>query len=159
MQGVPRTALVLGFAGLIPMIWGVGELYLPFVKRLAVDWGNSWFYAPYASLRYAEIILAFMSGVLWGFAAQARGATAKMGYVLSVIPALYTFLVAIGGVADVAVKLAIGFVLVLGIDHLFHRQKMTPEWWMRLRVPLTVVMVACLLAIAASPYDSWTTGG
>lgn len=142
---------MLGAAGLIPMIWGVGEIYLPIIRQLSEDWINSWFYAPYATLRYAGIILAFMSGVLWGFAAKATSTTASLGYKLSVLPALYTYFFVIGDIQEVAIKLAVGFLLVLGIDALFHRQKMTPEWWMRLRVFLTVVMVACLLAIAAAP--------
>jgi hypothetical protein len=151
IAGIPRTPLLLGLLGLLPMIWGVAEIYLPFIRGFTEDWINSWFYAPYATLRYAEIILAFMSGVLFGFAAKASGTTAAMAYKLSVIPALYTFLFVIGGVQEVAGKLAIGFVIVLGIDYLFHRQKLTPSWWMRLRLVLTVVMVACLLAIAAAP--------
>lgn len=129
------------------MIWGVGEVYLPFVRRFAEDWGNSWYYAPYSTLRYAEIILCFMSGVLWGFAARGPKATAGMGYVLSVLPALYVFFFVIGGINDIAIKLAIGFVIVLGIDALFHSQKLTPEWWMRLRYILTAGMVICLLLI------------
>ena len=148
MRGIPRVPFWLGVLGLLPMIWGVGETYLPFVKGLAEDWGNSWFYAPYATLRYAEIILCFMSGVLWGFAAKAPSTTAAMGYVLSVLPALYVFFFAIGGVDEVAIKLAIGFVVVLGIDRMFHAQKLTPEWWMRLRVLLTAGMVICLLLLA-----------
>ncbi len=159
MRGVPSTALALGAAGLIPMIWGVGEIYLPVIRQISEDWINSWFYAPYATLRYAGIILVFMSGVLWGFAAQANGASASMGYKLSVLPALYAFFFVLGDTQEVAIKLAVGFVLVLGLDALFHRQKMTPEWWMRLRVVLTVVMVTCLLAIAIAPDTMLTRSG
>jgi len=151
IRGVPRTAWQLGLLGLIPMIWGVAEIYLPFFRSFTEDWLNSWFYAPYATLRYAGIILAFMSGVLWGFAARASGTTATMGYKLAVVPALYSFLFVFGGTQDVAIKTAIGFVLVLAIDYLFWRQKMAPDWWMRLRVVLTLVMVACLLAIGMAP--------
>ncbi|QGX99412.1 DUF3429 domain-containing protein [Roseovarius faecimaris] len=151
-RNIPRTALWLGLAGLLPMVWGVGETYLPFVRSFTEVWGNDWFLAPYATLRYAEIILAFMSGVLWGFAARSNAATAGTGYVLSVLPALYAFFFVIGGVHEVAVKLAIGFVLVLFIDRLFSRQGLTPDWWMPLRIMLTAGMVACLLLIAYAHY-------
>ncbi len=61
------------------------------------------------------------------------------------------FLFVFGGTQEVAVKTAVGFVLVLGLDYIFWRQKMTPAWWMRLRVGLTAIMAACLLAIAVAP--------
>lgn len=153
IAGVPRVPLWLGLMGLLPMVIGVAETYLPFARIVYEIHGNGWFIAPYATLRYAEIILCFMSGVFWGFAARSDGATAGTGYVLSVIPALYVFFMAIGDISAVAVKLAIGFMLVLWIDWLFYRQNLTPDWWMRLRIPLTVVMVACLLAMAYAHHD------
>ncbi len=30
IRGVPHTAWQLGLLGLIPMVWGVAEIYLPF---------------------------------------------------------------------------------------------------------------------------------
>ena len=152
IRDIPRSALWLGLAGLLPMIWGVAELYLPFVGDFAQTWVSDWYLAPYGTLHYAELILCFMSGVLWGFAARGPKATAGMGYALSVLPALYTFFIVIGDASDMAIRLAIGFVLVLGLDGLFHSQKLTPEWWMRLRVLLTVGMVGCLLLIAMTEH-------
>jgi len=35
---------------------------------------------------YALVILAFMSGVLWGFATKTEGKAAMIGYVASVVP-------------------------------------------------------------------------
>ena len=148
MWGIPRVPLILGLLGLLPVIWGAGEVHLSFVRNLAETWLNSWFYAPYATLGYASSILMFMSGVLFGFAARARGATASMAFVLSVLPVLYTFFLVMGDAAEVALKLAVGFVLVLGLDLMFHRQNLTPEWWIRLRVLLTIPMVACLLLMS-----------
>ncbi|MFK7938452.1 MAG: DUF3429 domain-containing protein [Roseovarius sp.] len=146
-QPIPRMALWLGLAGLLPMVWGVAETYIPAVKLILDGKTDGWYYAPYSTMRYAEIILCFMSGVLWGFAARAPAATAGMGYALSVLPALYVFFFVNGTINDIAIKLAIGFALVLCIDALFHAQKLTPEWWMRLRYILSAGMVVCLLLL------------
>lgn len=159
IRDVPRPALMLGLAGLTPMLWGVGEIYLPPIRSASETWISSWFYAPHATLRYAGIILAFMSGVLWGFAAKATGPSAAKGYTLSVLPALYSYLFVLGDTQMVALRLAVGFVLVLGLDAYFHRQALTPGWWMRLRVVLTGGMVICLLAIAGAPADLLARSG
>jgi len=157
--GAPRTAWQLGLLGLVPMIWGVAELYLAPVRSFSEAWLNPAFYGPFAPLRYASIILAFMSGVFWGFAAKADGKTAALCYKLSVLPALYTYLFVLGEPENLALKLASGFALILGLDHLFAQKKLTPDWWMQLRVALTAVMVLCLVAIAFAPATPVIFGG
>jgi hypothetical protein len=42
------------------------------------------------------------------------------------------------------VYLMAGFAGLLMIDAAFARQGLAPPWWMTLRVPLTVMVVACL---------------
>ena len=70
MMQIPRAPLLLGLAGLIPFIWGAMTILFP---DLAI-WGQMTlggrFIGPYIQLFYGAIILAFMSGVLWGFAAK-----------------------------------------------------------------------------------------
>ena len=55
------------------------------------------FVGPYVELAYGTVILAFMSGVLWGFATKAPERQAPVCYALSVIPALWAFFMAGGG--------------------------------------------------------------
>ena len=144
MTGIPRAALYLGLAGLIPFLWGALSALNPGLN----DWGvgalGPRFVGPYVSLSYGTVILAFMSGVLWGFAAQASGRVAASGFALSVIPALWAFLLVGGGPVAAAIYLAAGFVGLLGLDWMFWRQGLAPEWWMRLRVVLTGVVLLCL---------------
>jgi hypothetical protein len=144
MTPIPRSALLLGLAGLIPFFWGAASQLAPALA----DWGTGVlgprFVGPYVSLSYGTVILAFMSGVLWGFATRAEGAVASSGYVLSVVPALWAFFFVGGGPVSAAIWLAAGFVGLLGLDLLFWRHGLAPAWWMQLRLMLTAGVLACL---------------
>ena len=50
-----------------------------------------------------------------------------------------------GGPVSAAIYLMAGFVLLLGLDFMFWQQGLAPRWWMRLRIGLTAVVLACLL--------------
>ncbi|WP_422076013.1 DUF3429 domain-containing protein [Tranquillimonas rosea] len=144
MNRIPAAALGLGLAGLIPFLWGALTLVLPALGQWGMSTLGPRFVGPYVQLAYGSVILAFMSGVLWGFATKTDGPVAATGYALSVIPALWAFLFTGGGPVSAAMYLMIGFVGVLGLDWLFWKQGLAPAWWMQLRVLLTVVVVACL---------------
>ncbi len=144
MMRVPRAALYLGLAGLIPFVWGALSEISPGLNDWGIDRLGPRFVGPYVSLSYGTVILAFMSGVLWGFATKANGQVAASGYGLSVIPALWAFLLVGGGPVSAAIYLAAGFVGLLGLDWLFWRQGLAPAWWMRLRVLLTCIVLVCL---------------
>jgi hypothetical protein len=144
---IPRVPLLLGLAGLVPFAWGAATLMS---EALSV-WGASnlgpRFVGPYVQLSYGTVILSFMSGALWGFAAGAEGRIAATGYALSVIPALWAFFFVGGGPVSAAVYLMAGFVGILGLDWMFWSQGLAPRWWMALRLILTAGVVLCLLPI------------
>ena len=148
MRAIPSAALWLGLAGLIPFVWGVLTLWSPGLAAFGTATFGPRFVGPHVQLLYGVIILAFMSGVLWGFATKAEGRTAATGYALSVLPALWAFFFVGAGSVSSAINLAVGFVALLGLDYTFWRQGLAPRWWMHLRVLLTVVVVACLAATA-----------
>ena len=141
---IPRAPLLLGLAGLIPFLWGALTLVSPDLAQWGMNTLGPRFIAPFVLLNYGVIILCFMSGVLWGFATRAEGSQAALGYTLSVIPALGAFFMVGGGAAQSAVYLMAGFIGLLALDWSFWRQELAPEWWMRLRILLTTVVVACL---------------
>lgn len=145
---VPRSALLLGAAGLLPFLWGVATIFSDAAFGVTMQTVGPRFVAPYVLLSYGTVILCFMSGVLWGFATRSTGGTAALGYGLSVIPALWAFFMVGGGPVSAAVNLAVGFVGVLLIDVFFWGNGMTPRWWLALRIPLTAVVLACLLVVA-----------
>jgi hypothetical protein len=144
MTQIPRSALLLGLAGLIPFVWGA-------MTTLNTDlqlWGahalGPRFVGPYVQLFYGSVILSFMSGVLWGFATKTTGPVATTGYALSVLPALWAFFMTGGGPVSAGMALMAGFIGLLGIDWLFWKQELAPPWWMHLRVLLTAIVVICL---------------
>lgn len=144
MTQIPRSALLLGLAGLIPFLWGAATLYSDGLAAFGTRTFGPRFVGPFVQLQYGTIILAFMSGVLWGFATRAEGRVAATGYALSILPALWAFFFVGGGPVSAAIYLAAGFVGLLGLDWMFWNQGLAPRWWMTLRILLTTVVVICL---------------
>lgn len=144
MTRIPRAPLALGLAGLIPFVWGALTVVSDNLAALGLQFIGPRFIGPYVQLFYGSVILSFMSGVLWGFATKAQGAQAATGYILSVIPALWAFFMTGGGPVSAATNLIFGFVGVLMLDYAFYSWGLTPPWWMRLRILITAIVVACL---------------
>lgn len=147
MTQIPRSALLLGLAGVLPFIWGALTLYSDSAVALTLETLGPRFIGPYVQLSYGTVILAFMSGVLWGFSTKADGPMAATGYALSVLPALWAFFMVGGGPVSAAINLIVGFIALLGLDFTFWRWGLAPAWWMQLRVLLTTLVVACLLTV------------
>lgn len=141
---IPAVALLLGLAGLVPFLWAA---LLVLDSFTAPDWplpqtllGDGHL----IMIRYGGIILPFMSGVLWGFATNARGPLAIAAFALSVLPALWWFFMPGSGVTSALTNLATGFLGLLLLDYAFFRWELTPSWWMSLRIQLTVIVLLCL---------------
>jgi len=143
---VPRVAAVLGAAGLFPFLWGLLAALVPEPGRLPLMGDLPGALRSDALLvAWGQIILVFLAGALWGLAARATGRRAALGLAASVMPALWVFLATGRGTeADLAV-LALGFAALLPLDWAFRRAGLAPAWWLRLRLPLTAVALACLL--------------
>ncbi|MCG7624106.1 DUF3429 domain-containing protein [Epibacterium sp. Ofav1-8] len=145
LRGIPTAPLVLGLAGVIPFVWGALTLLIPSLQ----SWGSSAlgprFVGPYVQLFYGSVILSFMSGVLWGYATRASGRLQSAAcYALSVIPALWAFFMTGGGPVSAGMNLIWGFLGLLLLDMMFSLWRLTPGWWMRLRVLLTAIVVLSL---------------
>ena len=147
MTGIPRAALGLGLAGLIPFLWGALTVLRPDLAAWGTGALGPRFVGPYVQLFYGAVILSFMSGVLWGFATRATGRVAAAGYALSVIPALWAFFMTGGGPVAAAMNLMAGFAELLLLDWFFWRAGLAPAWWMRLRVLLTSIVLISLLPV------------
>jgi len=141
---IPRSALLLGLAGVLPFAWGAATVVSPELAQAGLAYVGPRFIGPYVQLFYGAIILSFMSGVLWGFATKAQGAQAATGYALSVIPALWAFFMTGGGPTSAAINLITGFIALLGLDYAFSRWGLAPHWWLALRILLTALVVGCL---------------
>lgn len=152
MLQIPRAPLVLGLAGLLPFVWGAIIAMGAFNVTMGdvSDGGYPLIVATDGKkllIEYGTVILAFMSGVLWGFATKSNQ---PIGYMLSVIPALWAFAMTGGSPAAAGMNLIIGFAGLLLLDWQFWRQGLTPPWWMQLRVLLTTIVTICLISLVVS---------
>ena len=144
---IPAAPLILGLAGLIPFLWGAITLMSPGLGQWTATTIGPRFAGPFISLQYGVVILCFMSGVIWGFATRAKGETAALLYAVSVLPALWAFFMVGAGPTSSAIYLIAGFVGLLALDWTVWRHGLAPEWWMRLRLLLTAIVVASLVVV------------
>ncbi|MEM9788148.1 MAG: DUF3429 domain-containing protein [Pseudomonadota bacterium] len=147
MNAIPRSALILGLAGLIPFLWGAATTLSPSLNQWGLTTFGPRFSGYFVGLQYGTIILAFMSGVLWGFATKATGRAATAGYILSVIPALWAFFMVGAGPVSSAINLIVGFLALLLLDWHFWKLELAPPWWMHLRVLLTAIVILSYLPL------------
>lgn len=145
LSPIPAAPLWLGLAGLLPFVWGALTVLSPDLADWARATLSPRMAGQYLLAAYGIVILSFMSGVLWGFATKAAGALATKGYALSVLPALWAFLMVGGGPQAALSALLVGFLGIFTLDMQFARWGLVPGWWLRLRAVLTVVVFLCLL--------------
>ena len=141
---IPTGALILGLSGVLPFAWGAVTLLSEEAFNFGIENFGARFVGPLIQLSYGVIILCFMSGVLWGFATKMDEKNGSLGYILSVIPALWAFLSMGRGPISDTISLIVGFLAVLLIDRHFYLLKLTPLWWMNLRIPLTFLVISLL---------------
>lgn len=143
MRDAPKAAATLGLAGLIPFVFfALAALLAP----------PAWAVPAQTTLAdYGAVILAFMGGCRWGFAAAGLGEGAAMRpLLLSVLPALWAW-VALGAPAPMnLIMLAAGLGGLLAADLALAKAGGAPSWWPSLRWPLTLGAAASLLVGAAA---------
>jgi len=146
MTRVPFAAAFLGAAGLVPFVYGVALMLAPVGSLpnfgLVAD-------GPEGGLRMLEafgaVILGFMGGCLWGFA-SVPGRTPTLALLgLASVPAFIAFVALLPEPAISCVWLAFGFAVLQGIDVIFRNRGLVPDYWLSLRLPLTGIVIACLL--------------
>ncbi len=83
LKAIPRSALILGWAGLIPFVFGGISIWIdiPINIKLGIS---------QMTLTYGMIILSFLGGVRWG-AAMVQSYKMDAALVLSVAPSLLAF--------------------------------------------------------------------
>ena len=136
---MPRSALWLGLAGVIPF-WAAALAFL------LTGAGPGFFL--HAGLAYGAVILSFLGGIRWGEALKGRGERERaLLFALSVLPSLAGWagliLPAIPGVS----LLIAGFLLQALWDVISVQRGELPGWFARLRMWLTTLAVTALLLI------------
>ena len=138
---IPRPALILGWAGVIPFALLAAASVLDI---------QAWSLDPAMALRaYGACILSFMGGAQWGvLLPREAGHAPFFRYLVSVLPALLAFLCLLIPSTPGLIGLIVGFLALLAYDLLTVRQGLAPRWYASLRIQLTLAVVV-LLGIAA----------
>ena len=144
MKKIPNSAFILGLSGLIPFFWGAVTSFGFVLEYFKLTGLSDEYTGSNINLIYGTIILAFMSGVLWGFAANVDDKRRTVGLILSIVPALWAFFAFNGLLINPLAGLIIGFLGVFAIDVRFYYWQLTPEWWLSLRCILTLLVIICL---------------
>lgn len=139
---IPRAALAFGVLGLVPFLWSAVTHLSPALAGMAGPYLSPMFIGAYVGLTYGTLILAFLAGALWGLAARADAPA--ISYLLAIIPALWAFVMVTDATSTSSIYLITGFIGLLLLDASFATQGLAPKWWLRLRLPLTVVAITCL---------------
>ena len=142
LQNVPRPALWLGLAGLIPFVGLALICWLPGnLEDDHIQWA-----APLLT-GYGVVILSFMGGCRWGMAAAGLGEGANVNALaISVLPALYAWVVALLPDMQAQALLAIGLLGLLAADLRLTKTGGAPSWWPSLRWPLSLGAAGSLFA-------------
>jgi len=145
----PTAARMLGYAGLIPNLvalgWQLTALGRPGGEIVVTGLGL-------AAQVYAAVILSFLGGAWWGLAAAKAAPDRLWSWLaMAVVPSLVAAAAPLTGLIapsprGMALLLAIGLVVSLAGDRRLARAGLAPDWWMRLRVPLSVGLAAETLA-------------
>lgn len=143
MNRIPLAPLLLGAAGLIPPVF-----------LAIVAWFDIGAFGPVASgflFTYAALIFSFIGGSWWAFASrEERPRWALM--LLAVAPSLLAW-VLLPMRPQVLVGYALATLILVSpfVDKFLSSRGLTPRWWMRLRVPLSVLLALC---VAAATYGA-----
>lgn len=141
----PALPRLLGFAGLLPQLVA-GYVLL----ENNPDWRFTALAMAYA---YAALIFSFLGGLWWGLAATAGDRAPKWLWVAAVIPSLVALVSAwpwaTGGSwpGPSMVTLGLGLIASLMVDWRVQNRGIAPEWWLSLRVPLSLGLGGITLAI------------
>ncbi len=141
-QSMPVLALGLGYAGLVPFIGGAAELWL--LPGVMTDFIEA------ALLAYAAVILSFMGAIHWGLAMRSHRDIVNLQLGLSVIPALLGWLALMLPAVAAYPILILSFLVLYVFDLEAVKLNMAPDWYPKLRLPLTTGAVLSLAAAYAN---------
>lgn len=137
-HSLPMTVGLLGYGGLIPFVGlallSIGETAHGILYRGAL-------------LLYGAVILSFIGAIHWGiamFADRLDEPTRRSCYIWSVVPSLMAWSTYVLSPIGAAMILILGFVLQYWRDLSLRQYISLPNWYLPLRIRLTLVACGCL---------------
>jgi hypothetical protein len=138
---IPAAAKWLGGLGALPFV--VFALCSTMLDGLYQ--AQAW----YALAVYGAVILSFLGGVHWGMAIAEFGTQLEQcawrRLLLSVVPSIIGWIAMMISTVPGLLLMAASFGLMLWIDLTAARKGEAPSWYPKLRWPLSMVVIGCLL--------------
>lgn len=139
-SSVPRPAMAMGLAGLVPSLAAVAAL---------LAWPEGRGAVAMAGVAYGAVVAGFAGGAWWGLAAAKAAPDALARHlVLAMVPGLVAWLSLLVPPASGFAVLALHFALLPPMDRRLAGQGIAPAWWPGLRRPLSFGMAALHAAAA-----------
>jgi hypothetical protein len=142
---VPRPAVALGAAGLLPALGCVAAAFFG-----PADWRDQVFLL---GTLYAAVILSFLGGTWWALSCtqEQHPAALMQLLVFSAIPPLAAWIAVFFLTRASLILMAVLFIAGLAVDHRLLKLGLAPAWWFNLRLPLSAGMaiLSLLIALAA----------
>ena len=136
LNGVPKSVVLASLLGLIPIFIGIASTFnVGLSENLKEDFIR-------IAIIYSGFILSFMSGCVFYVSSLERERVLLLWF--SVLPVLLALL-SISIPFMQTFMLALGFLVVLELERKLHKQNSLPEWWLKLRFPMTSVVVLLLI--------------
>ena len=136
LNGVPKSVVLASLLGLIPILIGIASTFnVGLSENLKEDFIR-------IAIIYSGFILSFMSGCVFYVSSLERERVLLLW--LSIIP-VFLALLSITIPFMQSFVLALGFLVVLELERKLHKQNSLPEWWLKLRFPMTSVVVLLLI--------------
>lgn len=144
LQPATTTSNVLGYLGLIPFI--AATVLLIFDQHHSATWQH-------LLLTYGAIILSFVGALHWSFAMLLPGLSVnqqRVSFIWSVVPSLAAWISLFISPFQGFILLTVFFGIALLRDKQLSNYADLPNWYIPLRINLTVVAMICLLIAAYS---------
>lgn len=141
LQHVPKPALYLGLAGLIPFAACAGAIWT------SVGWIQ--LNALHLQIGYAAVILTFLGGVHWGRTLSPDATPSWPRLIWSVIPSLLGWIALSANPKPALILLIACFALAFTVDRHAVRAGFFPQWYLGLRRILTLGAMGALLVTLA----------
>lgn len=140
MIAVARLAIVVGIAGLLPFLAAILGLFtMPAQSALII----SYFYL------YSAGILAFMAGIYWPLAMQLENRCYPISPLVTMLLSQVFFITAgIGLLLPIAAQIVVytaAYMALYVVDARWMKGYW-PDWYLRLRLALTAVVLVCQVA-------------
>ena len=137
--GATRLGRTLALAGFVPFAVLAFWLY-----GIAPD--HPWRQGTIAVLTaYGAVVLSFLGGMRWGIALTGKGGESRRDLMLGIVPPLVGWSAMLVPPPLTFVLLAVAFAAQGAWDSLTLTSAAAPDWFRRLRIQMTVLVVAALV--------------